>query len=287
MSGEGAVDAAARFLRATGALGPSGGIDVGIIAGSGLSEIGERLESPQEVDYERIPGWPIGSVEGHAGRLVFGRLSDARIGLARGRVHLYEGRTPSELVFGVRVLAQLGARTLVVTNAAGGLDPRMKPGDLMIIRDHIALPALSGLSPLVGPNDVDLGPRFPGMIGAYDRALSAAAFAAAEEAGFGVHHGVYAMVGGPAFETPAEARFLRSVGADAVGMSTAPEVIAARHMGMRVVGLSLITNMVVQNDHATQTKADLHSEVLEVGASAVDRIASVLVSVVDASSRVG
>ncbi len=267
-----------RLLREVGA--PDGGISIGIVAGSGLSGIADRVESRLEVPYSRIPGWPVSTVHGHAGTLVFGRLADADIGIACGRVHLYEGRTPRELAFGVRALARLGAHTLIITNAAGGLDPRMKPGDLMVIRDHIALPALAGLSPLVGENDDSLGPRFPSMIGAYDRALSAAGLVAAESAGFTTHEGVYAMVGGPSFETPAEARFLRAAGADAVGMSTAPEVIAARHMGLRVVGLSLITNIVTQDDRAIQSETDLHAEVIARGASAVDRLADVLERVV-------
>lgn len=273
---------AERYLRAHGA--PEGDIFVGVIAGSGLSGLASHLQEPRAVPYAEIPGWPIGAVAGHAGEFVFGCVGRTDIGLASGRVHLYEGKTPSDLIFGVRVLARLGVRTLIVTNAAGALDHAMTPGDVMVIRDHIAFPPLAGLSPLVGDNEESLGPRFPGMVGAYDPALAALALEAARAAGFTAHHGVYAMVGGPSFETPAEARMLRALGADAVGMSTAPEVIAARHMGLRVVGLSLITNLVVLDDRAPKPADDLHADVIAQGAAAAERLARVIVDVVEAAS---
>ena len=273
---------AARLLRAEA---PGGEISVAVVAGSGLSGIAEHVSERRAVPYAEIPGWPASTVKGHAGSLVLGRIGGVSVGVACGRVHLYEGRSPQDLVFGVRVLASLGARTLIVTNAAGGLDGQMSPGDVMVIRDHISFPSLAGLSPLVGDNDDALGPRFPGMVGAYDARLGAAALGACQKAGLQAHHGVYAMVGGPAYETPAEARLIAALGADAVGMSTAPEVIAARHMGLRVVGLSLITNIVTLGQHAVELDEDLHSEVTARGATAADQLSQVISTLVGASAH--
>ncbi len=275
------VDAAA--ARVSGWLGESADGSArpgwGVIAGSGLSGLADRLEGACRLDYAEIPGWPRSTVEGHAGALVAGRVGDRRVLVCAGRAHLYEGYEPAEASFNVRVLSALGVETLIVTNAAGALNGDYAPGDLMLLTDHINLPGMAGLNPLRGPNDDRRGPRFPFLAGAYDPDLRARAQAAAEAAGFRVHQGVYAMVAGPSFETPAEARFLRAAGADAVGMSTAPEVVVARHAGMRVLGISLITNHVLlEQPEATveESGAALHAEVTEVGGRASERLARVV-----------
>lgn len=263
---------------------------VAIIAGSGLSGVTARVQHAVAMPYAEIPGWPVSTVAGHAGELVLGELAGRPVAVARGRAHLYEGYTPHQVSFGVRLLHALGARVLVVTNAAGGLNRAYQVGDLMVIADHIFLPGLAGLHPLAGPNDDAVGLRFPNMVAAYDAELRALAHSAAAAAGFRVHEGVYAMIGGPSYETPAEARLLVALGADAVGMSTAPEVVVARHAGLRVVGLSLITNVVVLDpsdpDLSSATEVvdlhavDLHAEVTAAGAAAADGLAVVIEGIV-------
>lgn len=277
------VAAAAAFIRARGHVVP----EIAVIAGSGLSGMADRLGDAVRLPFAEIPGWPPSTVAGHAGSLVLGRLATRGVAIAAGRAHLYEGYSPRQATFNVRVLAALGARAVIVTNAAGGLNPSYRPGDLMVITDHLFLPGLAGHSPLAGPNDDDAGPRFPGMVGAYDPELQARARGAAEAAGFAVHLGVYAMVGGPSFETPAEARFLRAIGADAVGMSTAPEVVVARHAGLRVLGLSLITNRVRLDPPAPGEviAEDLHEDVMATGAAAAPRLAAVVESLVEVVAR--
>ena len=258
-------------------------IERGLIAGSGLSGLAEGLEAPRRLDFAAIPGWPRSTVEGHAGALYVGRLGGRSVLVCAGRAHLYEGYDAFDASFNVRVMAALGLRSLVVTNAAGALHPDYAPGDLMLIEDHIYLPGLAGLHPLRGPNDAERGPRFPVMAGAYDPALRALAGAAGRASGLRVHEGVYAMVAGPSFESPAEARFLRAIGADAVGMSTAPEVVVARHAGMRVLGVSLITNRVrMTNSADASDDADLHAEVNAVGQHATPGLAALLTRVLAA-----
>ncbi|MFY3742911.1 purine-nucleoside phosphorylase [Anaeromyxobacter sp. Red801] len=215
----------------------------GVILGSGLSAFAERLQHPVVIPYERIPGFPVSKVVGHPGRLVLGEL-DAEggpvpIAAMQGRVHAYEGWSPEDVAFGARVLCGLGIRALLVTNAAGGVNPALGPGDLVRITDHLNL---SGQNPLVGENLDRLGPRFPDLSEAYDERLGALLDASAAELGFPLARGVYACMLGPSYETPAEVRMLRALGADLVGMSTVPEVIAARHMGVPVAGLSVVTN---------------------------------------------
>jgi purine-nucleoside phosphorylase len=280
------IDGAVAAVRATSDIVPAWAI----IAGSGLSGLADRLSDSVRLPYGDIPGWPAVGVAGHAGELALGRLDGTPVAVAAGRAHLYEGHPPRDLVFGLRALHALGARSLVVTNAAGGLDPSFEPGDVMILRDHLFLPGLVGQSPLGGPNDERLGPRFPGMVAAYDPALRAAAREALATEGLVGHEGVYVMVAGPSYETPAEARLLRTLGADAVGMSTAPEVVAARHMGMRVLGLSLITNRVAmrqdgvsegdEGDAQTTDGAALHAEVTDVGARTAPRLARAIARVI-------
>lgn len=272
------LDRAVAFLRARNPAP----IEVAIVAGSGLAGLAALVADPQPVPYRDIPGWPVGAVAGHQGQLLRGTLAGRSLALALGRAHLYEGFSPAEVTFGVRVLAALGAHTLIVTNAAGGLNPAYEPGDVMVIRDHLNLPALAGLSPLVGPHDPTTGARFPVLRGAYDAGLAELAERCLAECGLRVHGGVYAMQVGPAFETPAEARFLRALGGDAVGMSTAPEVVAARQAGLRVLGLSVITNLVPTTQPAVdeEVPAEVHDEVLTVGAAAAERLVSAVARIV-------
>lgn len=212
---------------------------VGIVLGSGLGAFADRLENKVVIPYEELPHFPKSSVVGHAGRLVVGDVGGQTIVAMQGRVHYYEGFTPSQVVFPIRVLCRLGIHSLVVTNAAGGINEGFVPGDLMIIKDHLNL---SGFNPLIGANDDRLGPRFPDMTEAYSRALTRTIHACAKRLDIAVREGVYAMLSGPSYETPSEIRMLRMLGGDAIGMSTVPEVIAARHMGVQVAGISCITN---------------------------------------------
>ncbi|MFN2114648.1 MAG: purine-nucleoside phosphorylase [Anaerolineae bacterium] len=254
---------------------------VAVVAGSGLSGLADGIEGPVVVPYVELPGWPASTVRGHTGQLVLGRLGGTEVAIAAGRAHLYEGYSPQEVTFGVRVMRDLGATVLIVTNAAGGLNPEYAAGDLMVIADHVFLPGLSGLNPLVGSNDSEIGPRFPSMTNAYDPALREYAARAARAEGLTVHEGVYAMVAGPSYETPAEARALRALGGDAVGMSTAPEVVVARHAGMRVLGLSLITNRVrlEPQSRAFEPEPDLHAEVIASSGKGSDRLSRVIAAV--------
>jgi purine-nucleoside phosphorylase len=213
---------------------------VGIILGSGLGDFAEGLAKKVVIPYAELPHFPHSSVPGHAGRLVLGEVGGAPIVAMQGRVHAYEGYSPAQVAFPARVLCALGIHSLVVTNAAGGVNLDFKPGDLMVITDHLNL---SGYNPLVGPNDDRMGPRFPDMTTAYPTALQAQLLSSAQNVGVELKQGVYAVLAGPSYETPAEIRMLRTLGADAVGMSTVPEVIAARHMGVQVAGISCITNL--------------------------------------------
>jgi purine-nucleoside phosphorylase len=213
--------------------------DILILAGTGLGDCVGMLDRPRTIPYASIPHFPESTVKSHAGQLVVGSVHPFTVAVMMGRFHLYEGYSPAQVTFPIRVLRALGARVMIVTNAAGGLDHTFAPGDIMVIRDHINL---TGENPLVGPNVDAWGLRFPDMIGAYDPALADLARRAAENKGLNVHKGVYAGLKGPSLETPAEMRFLRLIGAQAVGFSTVQEVIAARHAGMRILGLSVITN---------------------------------------------
>jgi len=229
---------------------------VGVILGSGLGDFAESLEKPTTVGYDEIPEFPRSTVAGHAGMLYFGVVDDVPVVVLSGRIHYYEGHSMASVVFPARVLGRLGCRTVIVTNAAGGINTRFETGDLMLISDHINA---FGANPLIGPNDDDLGPRFPDMSDAYRKDLRAVARRAAESAHVKLQEGVYVGVHGPSYETPAEVRSLRTWGADAVGMSTVPEVIALNQMGVGVIGLSCITNMA---SGVLPQKLD-HKEVLE------------------------
>jgi len=212
---------------------------VGLILGTGLGRLVDDIEADHTVSYDDVPHFPTSTVESHHGQVVVGRLGRVPVVALQGRFHLYEGYSPLEVTLPVRVLALLGIDTLLISNAAGGLNPDYRRGDLMLVSDHINL---QGSNPLIGPNVDEWGPRFPDMSEAYDAGLRAAARAAAAEAGIDMREGVYAAVPGPLLETPAEYRWLRRIGADAVGMSTVPEVIVARHMGVRGLAISVITD---------------------------------------------
>jgi purine-nucleoside phosphorylase len=242
---------------------------VGVVLGSGLGAWADALAASTKIPYADIPHMPRSTVVGHAGNLVLGRANDVLVACLQGRVHMYEGHEPARVVFGVRLLARLGCRAVVLTNAAGGAEPSWSPGDLMLITDHLNL---MGKSPLVGPNEADLGPRFPDMTEAYDRELGQAARDAARATGGALREGVYAGLLGPTYETPAEVRMARALGANAVGMSTVPEVIALRHMGVRVAAVSCITNLAAG---LSPTKLD-HAEVEATAAEARGRFTALL-----------
>ncbi len=241
---------------------------ISIILGSGLGALADELENPVAIPYGSIPGFAVSSVHGHAGRIVVGELAGKTLLAMQGRFHYYEGHDMAQVTFPIRVMRALGIETLIVTNAAGGLNPAYRPGDLMGISDHIFLPGMNGANPLRGPNDDTLGPRFPGMVNAYTEDLLQLAQNEAAALGITFHRGVYVMLTGPNFETRAEMRMLRGWGADAVGMSTAPEVIVAVHGGMRVLGISTITNSL----NPDLTVEANHEEVLQVGQEAGPRL---------------
>ncbi len=247
-----------------------------IVTGSGLAGLGDAVTSPDVIPYSEIPGFPQSTVEGHPGELVFGQLEGQSVVVQRGRSHFYEGYPISQVTLPLRVFRALGADTVILTNAAGGVNPAWKAGDLMLITDHIGLPGMAGNNPLFGTNNPELGPRFPIMAGAYDYALGQKAKAVARELGFTLREGVYCWVAGPSFETPAEIRFLRTIGGDAVGMSTVPEVIVARHGGMRVLGFSLISNIADDKQPTGPVAAQVHEQVLEAGRQAVERLSALI-----------
>ena len=248
---------------------------VGIICGSGLGGLAATLTSAKKLSYASIPGFLETRVKGHTGELVFGWCSGRRVVLMAGRFHPYEGHDLAQCVLPVRVMRLLGARVLLITNAVGGINQSFSVGDLMIIKDHIAWPLLALKGPLMGLNDERLGPRFPSMNNAYDRDLRSLVESAASSVGVSLRSGVYAMVGGPQFETPAELRGLATLGVDAVGMSVAHETVAARHAGLKVVALSLITN-IAQLDPDSEYNANLHDEVLEAGRKGAEKAAAVV-----------
>lgn len=242
---------------------------VGMILGSGLGGLADELEDRVEIPYGAIPGWPASTAAGHAGVLVLGAVDGVPVAVLKGRAHLYEGVPAQQVVFGVRVLGRLGVRTLVVTNAAGAINESFRPGTLVVVSDHVNL---LGTSPLVGPNDDSLGPRFPDLGDAYDPVLRGRAHEAAAALGLELGEGVYGAWLGPQFETPAEIRFMRAIGCDLAGMSTVPEVIAARHMGARCLGISVVTNMAAGLEDG---RLD-HEAVLSVAGEAEPRLTRLL-----------
>ncbi|XP_043079607.1 purine nucleoside phosphorylase 5b isoform X2 [Puntigrus tetrazona] len=261
---------------------------LGVVCGSGLGGLAEMLKDQTAVRYGDVPGFPQSTVDGHAGRLVFGTLKGKPCVCMQGRFHLYEGHPIQKTTMPMRVFKLMGVETVILTNAAGGLNPDFTVGDIMVIKDHINIPGFAGNNPLVGENDKRFGERFPCMSDAYDRGLQRLVHSLAAEldySGF-IQEGVYSALGGPSFETVAECRMLRSLGADAVGMSTVHEVIVARHCGMRVLALSLITNQAVM-DYDSEKKAN-HEEVLQTGqlrAQQMEKLVSGVVSRMELADR--
>jgi purine-nucleoside phosphorylase len=249
------TEEAKRLLESRTPLRPT----IGVVLGSGLGAFADELSERTDIPYADIPGWPGSTAVGHAGKLAIGKLGELAVAVMAGRAHLYEGYSPAQVTFGVRVLGRLGVRSMVFTNAAGGINLTLEQGGLVLISDHINL---QGVNPLTGPNDDSLGPRFPDMSEAYSRAYRDAARQVAAELCVPISEGVYAAMLGPSYETPAEIRYLRSIGADVVGMSTVLETIVANHMGIKVLGISCVTNMAAG---ILPQKID-HQEVLETGA---------------------
>jgi purine-nucleoside phosphorylase len=241
---------------------------VGLILGSGLGDFADRLEDRVAIDYRDVPYFPVSTVHGHAGKLVLGRVGELRVVAMQGRAHTYEGNTLGQVTFPPRALVMLGARTLIITNAAGAVNRSYKPGDLVVLRDHLNFIG----SPLIGPNDDRLGPRFPDLTQAYDPALRSIAREAGRDLGLDLAEGVYAASSGPQYETPSEVKMMGVLGADLVGMSTVPEVIVARHMGARVLGISCVTNMAA----GISGEALSHDEVTETAARVKQTFAKLL-----------
>jgi purine-nucleoside phosphorylase len=248
------AERAAKFILSKTKLRPK----IALVLGSGLGAFADELTDATRIPYEKIPNFPRSTAVGHAGVLVIGKADGIAVAAMQGRVHLYEGYTAREVAFAMRVFGRLGIRSAILTNAAGGINLEFKQGALVVIRDHINL---QGANPLTGPNDERFGPRFPDMTQAYWRPYREIALAEAKKLGIEANEGVYAALTGPSYETPAEIRYLRTIGADLVGMSTVPEVIAARHMGIRVLGISCVTNMAA----GILDRPLDHSEVLETG----------------------
>lgn len=247
--------------------------EIGIVLGSGLGQLADTIDVISALDYSEIPDFPRSTVTGHRGRFVYGKLGGKSVIAMEGRVHYYEGYPIQDVVLPVRAMCCLGIDTLIVSNAAGGLCPLFEVGDIMVIEDHINLIP----NPLIGPNDPELGVRFPDMGEPYDRTLIRLAHAVAAAQGTVLRQGVYVGGTGPSFETPAEVRYFRTIGGDAVGMSTTPEVIVARHQGVRVLGFSLITNVLGRN---TTTQPLTHEEVIEAGDRAMPRLCALVGEIV-------
>ncbi len=258
------IDRAAEYVRARLKARPR----IAAILGSGLGGLAEAVEDAIHIPYTEIPSWPVSTVHGHAGRLVAGTLEGQAVLFMQGRTHYYEGYSMAQISLPVRVMQRLGVEILIVTNAAGAVNPAFQPGDIMLITDHLNLLGMAGANPLRGPNLDEFGPRFPDMSQAYDRGLAEIARQVAREEEMLLHEGVYVGLAGPSFETPADLRFLHMAGVDAVGMSTVPEVIVARHGGTRVLGFSGISNK-ANLDGGTVTT---HEEVLEAGKIMVPKL---------------
>lgn len=262
------IDEAANAIRALTSQQPR----IGIILGSGLNDLANSVQNAVVIPYGDLPHWPRSTVHGHVGKLVIGGLEGQPVLVMQGRVHFYEGYSTSQITLPVRVMQRLGLEMMFVTNAAGGVNPEFVPGDVMLITDNLNLVGMTGANPLMGPNIDELGPRFPDMSRAYDSELMSLARKAAAENNILLREGVYCGLSGPSFEGPADLRFLRLAGTDAVGMSTVPEVIVARHGGLRVLGLSGISNK-ANLDGSTVTT---HEEVIEAGKTITPKIESII-----------
>lgn len=262
------IDQVTEAVRAKINMKPRGGI----ILGSGLNDLAASVKDATVIPYGDLPLWPVSTVEGHAGRLVIGKLEGQPVLVMQGRVHFYEGYSMGQVTLPVRVMQRLGLEMMIVTNAAGGVNPDFVPGDVMLITDNLNLMGMAGLNPLMGPNLNEIGPRFPDMSQAYDKELRELARKVAAENDIPLREGVYCGLSGPSFESPADLRFLRLAGADAVGMSTVPEVIVARHGGLRVLGISGISNK-ANLDGSTVTT---HQEVIEAGKIITPKIETII-----------
>jgi len=262
------IDEAADAIRSQTSYKPR----VGLILGSGLNSLADSVQNAHVIPFSDLPNWPVSTVHGHAGRLVIGELEAQPVFVMQGRVHYYEGYSMSQITLPVRVMLRLGLEMMFVTNAAGGINPDFEPGDVMLITDNLNFVGMAGANPLMGPNIDELGPRFPDMSQSYDPDLMTTARNVSTDEKIPLREGVYCALSGPSFESPADLRFLRTVGADAVGMSTAPEVIVARHGGMRVLGLSGISNK-ANLDGSTITT---HEEVIEAGKVITPKIETII-----------
>lgn len=248
--------------------------EIGIVLGSGLGDFADSIEDKIEIPYTEIPGFPVSTVKGHDGKLIFGKINSKEVCVMKGRIHYYEGYDIKGVVYPIEVLAGLGIKTLILTNAAGGVNTDFEPADLMIINDHINI---MGKNPLIGPNDEDLGPRFPDMTDLYNKDLIEVAEKSAKKLGIDIKEGVYMYFTGPSYETAAEVRMARILGADAVGMSTVPEAIIARYRGLKILGISTITNM---STGILDTPLD-HTEVVEVGQEVAGKFKELLKEIIE------
>ncbi len=248
---------------------------VGLVLGSGLGPLADAVQDADIIPADSLPHWPRSTVEGHVGRLVIGQLEGQTVLVQQGRAHFYEGLSMQQITLPIRVMQLLGLHTVILTNAAGGINPAYRPGDLMLLTDHLNFMGMAGHSPLRGPNVAAWGPRFPDMSQVYDRELRGLAVSEAQSSGLLLHQGVYVCLGGPSFETPADLRFLRLAGADAVGMSTVPEATVARHGGLRVLGFSGISNAANLDGDTVTT----HEEVLAAGKAIVPKLSTVICGV--------
>ncbi len=267
------IDDAAKFIKRQTKDTPK----IGLVLGSGLGGLADDVECPVIIPFKDLPHWPVSTIEGHAGRLLIGTLYGKSAMVMQGRVHYYEGYPMDQVTFPIRVMQRLGVQAIILTNAAGAIAPDYKPGDVMTLTDHIALIGMAGLNPLRGPNLDEFGPRFPVMSQPYDRKLIELARKVAKEQKIKLHEGVYVCLSGPSFESPADLRFLRTIGADAVGMSTVPETIVARHGGTRVIAFSGISNK-ANLDGSTETT---HEEVLAAGKLIAPKLSSIIRGVIE------
>jgi len=268
------IDTAADYLREKIKIQPK----VGLVLGSGLGSLSDQVQDPVLIPFHDIPGWPVSTIQGHSGRLVIGSLFGIPAMVMQGRVHYYEGYTMDRVTMPIRVMQRLGIGTLILTNAAGAINPEYVPGDVMMLVDQINLIGMAGLNPLRGPNLSEFGERFPDMSQPYDHELIAIARKTAQAKEIKLHEGVYVCLSGPSFESPADLRFLQRIGADAVGMSTVPENIVARHGRMRVMGLSGISNKA----NLDGTTVTTHEEVLQAGEIIVPKLSTIIRGVLEA-----
>ncbi len=267
------IDQAANYIKGKIKTTPR----VGLVLGSGLGSLAEEVSDPVIIPYHEIPEWPVSTIQGHAARLVIGNLNGVPCMVMQGRTHYYEGYTIDRVTFPIRVMQRLGIEAIILTNAAGAINPDYLPGDVMILTDHINIIGMGGLNPLRGPNLAEFGERFPDMSQVYDRVLINAARKTAEDMNIKIREGVYVCLAGPSFESPADLRFLQRIGADAVGMSTVPEAIVARHGRTRVLAISGISNK-ANLDGSTETT---HEEVLEAGRIIVPKLAAIIHGVLE------